>query len=382
MLSIKKILELSEVRDPVCLSMYLDTHERGIEVLNKQDQLNLKGRIQQIERDLNKHFSSAMEVEAFVAPLKELMDDGTFWRKQNDGLAIFLSQSGLHKFALPVALDEKDYLATHFMLWPLLPLFSDDGDYYLLTLNLQDVHLYRGTRFSFSEILQEKLSKVTMEEIVGTDYEQRNLQFRTQQMAQGGATFHGQGEGKDDVKGEIFNYFKAIDAVVKKELADKTIPLLVGGLDHLVGIYREANNYGHLVEEYLEGNPKDYTMKELHMKSWNILQERFQQHKEERAGLIEQFLGTARASNQITEILPAVFEGRVDTMFIRAGKEIWGIYDPVSHRIRLDEGHHSSNVSLINLAAMQTIAHGGHVFVTRDRYLPTEGTDICALYRY
>ena len=80
--------------------------------------------------------------------------------------------------------------------------------FYLLSLSLNEVKLYEAGRYSISEIILKGIVPEKLEEVVGHDYQEKSLQFRTGQGGEAGAIFHGQGAGKDD---------KAIDLLQNKE---------------------------------------------------------------------------------------------------------------------------------------------------------------------
>jgi DNA polymerase II large subunit len=81
---------------------------------------------------------------------------------------------------LPLNFEEFSYVSNEFYLKPLMPVFNDDGLFYLLTLKADEVKFYEGMRDSITEIRIEDLVPSRIEDRVGYDHEQKNLQFRTQ----------------------------------------------------------------------------------------------------------------------------------------------------------------------------------------------------------
>lgn len=79
-------------------------------------------------------------------------------------------------------------------------MFTGDGTYFVLTLELENIHFYECSRYTISEIEIKDIVPSQMEEVVGFEFEQKNLQFRNEQKGQ--ALFHGQGAGEDDKKGD------------------------------------------------------------------------------------------------------------------------------------------------------------------------------------
>lgn len=382
MLSTNKILELSKVHEPTCISIYLPTRRKGMPVLNQEDQLELRSLIKPIKKEISRRFKTEEEVELFLKPLTELAADHDFWRNQREGLAIFLDRNNLHVVSLDGVIDREYCVSTNFLLWPLIAFLERDTNYRLLCLSTDEVHLYQGSQDILQRVLVKELGAIRFEEVVGTDHVQKSLQFHGQQSGYKSSVYHGHGEGKDDIKDEILKYYHQVDEVIASAHPDQTTPLLLYGLDHLVGLFRKVNTYSGLLEEYLAGNPFDKNLPELHEKSWGIIKPHFEKPVKNKFQSIQQYLGTPRVSYEIRQIIKAAQQGKIDTLFLRAKKNIWGIFDPASNYIRVDDKHQLNNVSLTNLVALETMANGGEVYITEGEYLPDEYMDICALYRY
>ena len=156
-----------------------------------KDTLQLKNQLKEVKNRLEREEMGPREIESLIEPIEELIHDTEFWRYQSDGLAIFRSDDFFRKYTLPVHFEAFNYVANSFYLKPLMPMFTGDGHFYVLALELEDVKLYEQTRHSITEVIIEDLIPSRLEERVGYDHEQKNLQFRTQQEGYGEATFHG-----------------------------------------------------------------------------------------------------------------------------------------------------------------------------------------------
>ncbi|MBK8504397.1 MAG: hypothetical protein IPL46_20630 [Saprospiraceae bacterium] len=265
MLNIEKILTLAETNNPTCISIYMSTSKKGMNVLNSEDQLEFKATIRQIEKEIGSRFKTKREVHDFLVPLYELVMDKEFWRNQQQGLAVFYSNQGLHRFRLPLAIAKRHVVSNQFILWPLIEVVpTQEQSFYLLTLGLDDVHLYAANPFKMKKVLKNKLNQLSLEDTVGSDFEEKQLQFHSQKSGFTTAIYHGRGEGKDDVKSEILKYYRSVNDVVMTKLKDKKVPLLLSGLDHLVGLYKRVNKYSYVHEKHLTGNPEDCNEEALH----------------------------------------------------------------------------------------------------------------------
>ncbi len=359
-----------------CVSLYMPAHRAGQEVLNQKDRLNLKNLMKQITSDLDERGFDRRSIDTFMQPLVDLSKDVEFWREQSEGLAIFMSREYFLTLHLPFAVQPFYFLSTEFYLKPLIPLLMGDGRFFLLTLNLEDLHLYEGDREGLRNLPTPQPLPRRMEEVVGSDVEE------TTSGHHGQSIHHGQGEGVDDRKEEILTYFREVDHRVVEALEGEQAPLVLAGLDHLVALYRQVNHYTHLYSESISGNPQYEPRPDLHKKAWDLLAFTFDQARREKVEQMKQWQGTGRTSTSIIEIVPAALGGRVDTLFLDRSSMIWGTYDPKDAVVRLQEEQNLSNTDLGNLVANEVLLHGGQVYITDQDALVQPDSPVNALFRY
>ncbi len=383
MITKKKVLELSEIHSEFCVSIFIPTHRAGKETISGKDALNLKNQLKDIKLKLGQQGMSVQDIEKFVKPINGLVNDSEFWRHQSDGLVIFLSDNLYEKYTVPVYFKEFNYLSNEFYLKPLMPLFNGDGLFYLLTLKMDDVKFYEGTRHGITEIVVNDLIPSQLEDRVGYDYEQKSLQFRSQQGNKGQGMFHGHGDSESELKKELVRYFREIDKGLITILHDdQKPPLVVCCLDYHFPIYQEVNSYQNLFLQYISGNPADKDIFLLHEEAWELLQPYFSKTRQEKLDQFSKFIGTGRTSSDINEILPAALEGNVDTLFLENRADIFGIYNPSTQEINIQDTHQIPNISLMNLVAMKVLIKGGTVYLFEKEDKPDVSTKISALFRY
>ncbi|MBL0026859.1 MAG: hypothetical protein IPO98_18545 [Saprospiraceae bacterium] len=113
-----------------------------------------------------------------------------------------------------------------------------------------------------------------------------------------------------------------------------------------------------------------------------MVQPYFSKTRQEKFDQFLKFIGTGRASSDITEILPAAIEGKVDTLFIENRSDIFGIYNPSAQDLIIQNTHRVPNVSLMNLVAMKALKKGGTVYLFEKKDAPDVSSNINALFRY
>jgi hypothetical protein len=374
---------LSKEQDGWHVSIFMPTHRTGAEI--QQDPIRLKNLLGQAKERLTAAGLRTPEAETLLEPASGLIQDGLFWQRQSDGLAIFASSKMARHYRLPLDFEELVVVADRFHIKPLLPLLSGDGRFYLLALSQAEVRLLQGSRYSVSEVDLGD-APASMAETLRFDDPERRLQFHTASGPSGGegsrrAMFHGLGAPSEDDKGAILRYFQEIDAALQDLLAGEQAPLVLAGVDYLLPIYQEANSYRFLMEDGVVGNPDDLSAKELHQRAWTIVQPRFDRERREAESHFRQAAGTDQASDELVEVVPAAHHGRVDTLFVTLGHQQWGTFDPATNEVDVHQDPEAVDNDLLDTAAVQTLLNGGTVYAVQREQMPAE-TYLAALLRY
>lgn len=374
---------LSRYHNKSCISIYIPTHRLGVETLKGQDSLNLKNHLKQIRNKLQSEGMTSREIEKIVNPLMGLIDNADFWRHQSEGLAIFVSEDIFEKFTVPVKFEEFHYLSSEFYLKQLLPLFNQYGHFFLLTVKKDDVRFYEGNKYGLTEINVEGVVPSRLEDSVGYDYEQKQLQFRTQWGGNKPGSFHGHGESESRDKNELLIFLRDIDKGIMSKLHDKQdTPLLICCLDYIYPVYKEANTHRNLFPQFISINPADLDLRDLHSRAWELLEPYFNKEFLKRKERYLIGIDKGKASSNIREIIPAAIAGKVDTLFLENNTDIFGVYDPSTGGISIQEEQNMANVSLMNLAAKKVFEQGGQVYLPEKHEMPDGSSEINALFRY
>jgi hypothetical protein len=157
--------------------------------------------------------------------------------------------------------------------------------------------------------------------------------------------------------------------------------LLLAGVEYLHPIYREANRYPHLFEQGLHGNVESLSEAELFSRAWEVMETHLQQQRVEAVSRFQDRMGTGLASTETAQVVPAACQGRVDTLFVPVGVQVWGRYLPESSEIEVSATRANGHVDLLNLAAVQTLSAGGRVLVLDPAEVPG-GAKVAAIFRY
>jgi hypothetical protein len=364
-----------------CISLYLPMLHSMPDAM--QNPIRFRNLLNEAERQLNVNGRKAAHSAGILNGARELLNDDDFWRHPSAGLAVFIAPDRFERFRLPLVFDEVLVVADRFHVKPILPFLSGDGRYYILALSQKDVRLFRGTRQSIRELPLERIPR-NVAEIMATDSSERTLQPHTRTAGpagEGSALFHGHAVAASEPKDVILRYFRRIDHGLCELLHSETAPLVLAGVDYLHPLYREVNSYKPLLEKGVSGNPGSWSEEELHQQAWKVVQPHFEQA---RADALQRYgdAGSLKlAAENIEEILPAAYSGRVDTLFVTSGKPHWGSFNRDTGTVLLERDPGTGSEDLLNLASVQAILSGGTVYVLKPEEMPN-GHSVAAVFRY
>lgn len=365
-----------------CISIYMPT-QKGRENA-RENATRFKGLLKKAEEQLEQIGTDTAERRELLEPARSIISESIFWANQSEGLVYFISKDFSRYFRLPLRFEEMAVARNSFHLKPLFGLLSSDGQFYILALSQKNVRLLNGTR-SMAE--EEDLSRLVekLEAEFGEVVFEPDLQFHTGAPDSSGtrsAVYHGHGGTIDNYQQErLLNYFRHIDREIQEMLDENKSPLILACVDSLAPLYKEISKYPLVFEESIKGNPDAISNRDLHKKAWDIVSPYFKQKQEEAKARYHELIGTGKTSNNILEILPAAFHGRVSEIFVTPGIQQWGSYNPETEEIHLTKELQSGSDDLIDLAAAKTFAGSGSIHAIDKDQMP-DNNPVAAIYRW
>jgi hypothetical protein len=91
-------------------------------------------------------------------------------------------------------------------------------------------------------------------------------------------------------------------------------------------------------------------------------------------------IGSERASSDLQQIVPMAHQGRIESLLVTRGLERWGRYDANAAQVMLHKQFEPGDDDLSNLIAIQTLLHGGQVYVLERDRMP-EHVAVAGLFR-
>ncbi len=379
----EELRELMELGEEPSVSFFLPTDPVSRDP--QQNRIILKNLLRQAEDQLRETSLRPAEIEKLMSPVETLYSESMFWSHQQEGLAVFVNRNLFRYYRLPITFEEVVEVGNKFHLKPLLPLLSQDYQYYLLTLSQNQVQLYQCSPDHMQPVDMEGIPE-SLDETVHYDEPEKQFQFNTgtPQGSSGEArpaAFHGQGIGMENTKKDLLQFFHKVDAGIQQKMTGSSAPLVLAGVDYLFPIYREANTYPQLMDKGITGNPEELAEKDLHRQSLSLVAPLMKESQEKALALYAELEGTGRTSKELEDILLAAYHGRIETLFVAIRYQQWGIYHQEEQKVELQESASSENEDLVNAASLQTYLNGGTVYIVPSEEMPGD-IGIAAIFRY
>ena len=105
------------------------------------------------------------------------------------------------------------------------------------------------------------------------------------------------------------------------------------------------------------------------------------QTRQEEAARYREYATTGRTSNRVKEIVTAAYNGRIESLFLEADQEQWGTFNPATRMLHVHQQARFNDDDLLDVAATETLLHGGSVYVFEHMDMPDE-VPLAAVLRY
>lgn len=294
------------------LSIYIPTTRQSNSDTLHQDKTRLKNVFAQAKQTSKGHekFFKTAENE-----IKKLINDIAFWKHQDRGLAVFISDNRpLHPIPLPYAVTEFSDFSKQYRVAPLLLQDSLARDFYLLDCNLSRPRLLKSLGNTLEEVEVENMPASFEEEFAHVEYKQQ-LQHRGAPRDSAGANAFHAHDPSDNLNKDIEKYLSDIAKVIDDHLRDKSTPLIVAGTIKRASFLRSKIKYSSLVESVIEGDYSSSNPQELYDLAKPVAEDH---HSTQRQAQVEVI---AKADPRLVatglgEIAKAIDANRAETLFV------------------------------------------------------------------
>jgi Bacterial archaeo-eukaryotic release factor family 7 len=351
------------------VSIYLPTHRSGREVT--QDPV--------LFRRLVATAADEVAEREFLAAAERLVDDREFWAHGSAGLAVLAGLDGTTAVRLSEAPGELAVVSDRFHLKPLVAALGRRAEFDVLALSR---HHVRFVEVTGSRAVEVEVPRMPASMPEALRFDDREAQVQSHSGARVGAgrvsaTFHGQGSTTDARDADLDRYLHQVDHAVADHRSGTTRPLVLAGVDEIVGVYRKLTRCAHVLAEHVAGNPDQLRAAELADRARGFVPSAAAD-EERRAR--ESFLAGATATvDTIEQALIAAAAGQVASVFVPADREYWGRYRAGHHLLEEHDTRAPGDHDLADVAATETLRHGGRAFVVPAIDIPRGGTAAATL---
>ncbi len=364
-----------------CVSIYLPIDPT--QVRPEQETARLNHFLKQAEGQLIAMEMRRRDAQAILAPAHSLVDNNDFWRQSREGIALFLARDFFRYFdnnSIAIEFSEMLTVTDHFQIGPLLPLLTDNGQFYILALQQKHIGLIYGTRDTIRPIHLDDAPR-DIHEALGEVMSDPGPHGRLLDVGDHHEKF-GAYDPSYKEKDRILRYYRVVNGIIHKYLANGQAPLILAGVEYHRSIYCEANTYPHLLDQGVDQNVEHLPAEELHRLAWEIVAPVFRQAREHAIERFRQNVKKRLTADQLAAILEAAHSGRVETLFVKDGDRRFGTFDPRTMHLEESNEQVPGSADLIDEAAAQTIVNGGTVYVLRPEEIPGLPAIPSAMLRY
>ncbi len=374
MITREKLLELIHNQNNLNISLFLPMEIKGD--LVKQNSLRFKNYVGRITQNLKNYGTDERLIDSLIEPLRDMISKDDFWQHQREGLAVYRNADVFETFRCPVRFNEQIYMGPYFQITPLIPLAQENQSFYLLTLNKNDIQLFKGDQDGLHRRLLENTS-VSLEDYLKYDVHEKHQQTRS---ISGGAIFHGQSV-TDEEKKKLISFLARVDSGVLNIIQKEPYPLILAGSETITSHYRQANHYNDLIETPITVNPASLDQNELLDKARDVLRPLITTSLQNAVSQFGDLQRSNQASYDLDKVVKAAHYAKIDRLFIARDSKQWGKYDPDQDSVWIHANDDDHAYDLLNATACKAMSSGSSVFVLPSEMMPGHNT-IAATFRY
>ena len=376
------IHELLAVSEVPCISLYMPTHRSHPEKM--QDVIRYKNLVRQVEESLTEKYPDA-DVRKLLKPFHTLAGDSDFWNHNSIGIGVLCAPGLFEVIRLQTPVKELVIVADNFHTKPLRHYLQSADRYQVLTLTMDDIHLFEGNRHSLLEIALPDDFPKTITKALGEELTNEHITAASYGGVSGESSsmHHGQGGKKDEVGIDAERFFRIAAAAVEDRYSQPGgLPLLLAALPEHHHLFGQVNKNPHLLDKGIEINPQSVSIEKLAEMSWEVMQPVYLKKLEALAGKYHQAISGGLGSDDIEEVTEAAEAGRVDTLFIEAHRVIAGrLRNKVTGTYQVTDNTQPMLDDQLDDVGVLVYKMGGTVVIIPKEQMPAD-KGLAAIFRY
>lgn len=364
-----------------CISIYVPMSSLPNSQGANANVLKWKECIRSLQQKLAQHGAQARELAETISDWDSVSGG---MKPEGKSIAVFRSPDVFRVTWLDKEVASQAVIGPRFYIRPLLAELVKAKMFYLLALSQKDIRLLCCTTSRSEEVALSTRGVVTsFEQYMDSakpDHTQNLGASAGPSSGSSKGVFNGTGTEKEDRDKYLLHFYKQIDRGVNELLRGKTAPLVLAGVDYELSLYRDINSYPNLSAEAARGAPNGLKAGEMHARAIEALDREYHRKLDDALATYDHKVGGG-ATNRLRDIVTAVRDGRVLTLFVSDSLGQTGSFDESTYSMKGRETGSADDEDLVNAAVVQAILHAGQVFVVPNTKMPN-GAPVAATYRF
>jgi hypothetical protein len=380
--------ELARRREHPTVSLLMPVHPSSPDEL-RGDPIRFQQLVEQARANLVALGHRPTDADTLLQPATRLLGDLSFWRQPGEGLAVYVGEGWSRVFRVPTALPEVVTCNDEPHLLPLMGLVQHDGRFFVLAVTANEFRFLECTRFTLKRIPLDNVPQ-NLEDAASvweqgpiTRHAHASSVPNVSRRSSGGPILYSQGFGQTERKtNELRDWFQGLDAAMRPHLVNRNVPLVFAGLERNARLFAAVCTHPFLTNSPVRGDFKGKSDEQLRDEAWAIVQPLYDGEIRHHLQRFHNRRRDMETSSDLSEVLTAAAEGRVDTLFVAEGASSFGKFDPDEGSLEMHADEQPGDVDLVNEAATLAFINGANVFSLPKDQLPESDAEVSALMRW
>ncbi len=361
------------------VSLYQSTHRdsKG----NKQDVTLFKNLIRDVEASLKQKYSKK-DISSIMEMFQQIEEDKNIWNYSLEGMAVLANLNKCIIYRLDETVENLAIVADSLHIKPLLKIFQSVEKYQLLGLSGTEFNLYEGNKYGIKKIKIMQGVPTTLEEVLGNQHTEPSTNHSKFAGTGAGAVPFGYGTKDNELEKDLEKFFRYVDKyVLENHSKTSKLPLVLVSLKEHHSEFMKITNNPYLMKEGIKGAYNAFTMDELKVKVWELVEPIYSAKNKSLAEKYSNAKANDLGSDDLLKVALAAVENRVETLFLEAEKIIPGKVDLQTGTVRLGDLEKPDTDDVLDDLAEFVMKKKGKVVVLPKEIMPST-TGIAAIYRY
>lgn len=360
----RDLLALNELRDDVCVSIYLPTTPITQDI--QQARIKLSNLGKEAVKQLQEAGADKRRLAALQDNLDDLADDDEFWKYQAHSLAVFVTPDTLRTYRLANKIGQVVEVSDRFHLNPLIRAITFPHAAHVLAISENAVRLVE---------VSPDLPAVTVK-VPGLPADAAS--------AVGKSTINdrspsGRIQGSEGQKTRLAQYIRKVDAALRPILASSHTPLILAATQPVESLFRSVSSLP-VLPQAIAGSHDRTSDADLASAAHTVLDTYYKQQIDEFRALYDQRKGQSRVTTDISDAARAATFGNIDKILVDIDAVVDGTIDEETGQVTFDEAADARNYGVLDEIAGRALRTGAHVLGVRKDDIP-DGKPLAAILR-